>query len=323
MGSGNGKRPAEGESARIPRVSEAAAATDANRFARATFEGCAANIAPLIGVELTLAETSVETAEESPEGDLAVLPSGLEVDGAALGSLTLYFPLAAAATLARRMLGDAEPEKERALAADELDAVGKVLNLCSGAIDASLRAHVNPGALARPLPWWRTAEPGSNTFEPGSRVLARSELLVPGGSAIPIFLRFPRTLLAETSVAQVSQLEGIVLLLGLDADACEGLAPVLASARFEVRKQPLDAPDRGEAAAAATAVFLPGDAALALAACRQLRLANDTWRTPTIVCMKEPTKQRVIDAVAHGANHVLRIPADALTVLRVMKLARE
>ncbi len=272
-----------------------------------------------MSLELAVGETKLAAGEELPTGDLAVLPASIEVDGAALGTLTLHSPLPAVATLGRRMLGDAEPDKERELSTEELDSVGEVLNLWSGAIDAALREHVSSGARSRPLRWWRTAEPGENAFEPGPCVLASAALAVPGGGEVPLFLRIPDHLLETTGATKVQQATGIALLLGMDAGAAEALTRVLAGARFEVRSGALTAEDRAAAIAAAAAVFLSGDDPAALAACRELRLGNATWRKPAIVCMKEPTRSRVLEALRDGASGVLRLPADDMAVLRLLK----
>lgn len=297
-------------------------AVDIDAFVKATFSGCGANVSPLIGIELTLGAMSVETLADVPTGDLAVLPISLEIDGVSLGGMTLHTPLAGVAAIGRRMLGDEEPDKERELSADDLDAVGEVLNLWSGAIDAAVRAHVNPGVRSRPVAWWRSAEPGTNAFDPGPREIARAALIIPGGIEIPLHLRFSTTLITETSTATAVRAEGSVLLLGLDAASSESLSRVLSAARLQVRSEPLEAPHWLDAIAGADVVLLDGEPARVLAACRQLRLGNATWRKPAIVCMNEATRQRVTDALFNGATSVLCLPASDTTLLRVMKEAR-
>ena len=42
--------------------------SDRQSLAQTTFEGCAANVGPLIGLELEVGEASVETSAEIPEG---------------------------------------------------------------------------------------------------------------------------------------------------------------------------------------------------------------------------------------------------------------
>ena len=39
--------------------------------------------------------------------------------------------------------------------------------------------------------------------------------------------------------------------------------------------------------------------------------------------MDEPTAASVTRAMEHGANHVLALPADELTLLRILNLVRE
>jgi hypothetical protein len=70
------------------------------------------------------------------------------------------------------------------------------------------------------------------------------------------------------------------------------------------------------------AVFLAGDVEGALEACRRLRLADQTWRTPAVLCLRQPTRERVLRALAQGASHVLRIPADESALLRVLEDSR-
>lgn len=295
---------------------------DVATLAQAIFAGCGSNVSPLIGVELSLGESKVETQEDAPGGELGVLPIGLEIDGNSIGAMTLHAPLNGLASLGRRMLGDAEPDKERELSSDDLDAIGEVLNLWSGAVDGAVRERVNAAVRSRPLKWWRTPEPGENAFESGSHVLARSALVIPGGVEVPVFLRFSTSLLEEASTATAGKIEGSVLLLGLDAATSEVFARLLGAARFEVRTQAIDAADRFEAIRAADVVLLGGEAAAVFDACRQLRLANATWRKPAIVCMNGPTRKSVLDALDSGASNVLALPASDTTVLRVMKQAR-
>jgi CheY-like chemotaxis protein len=218
------------------------------------------------------------------------------------------------------MLGDAEPDKERALAAEELEAVGELLNLWGGALDAAVREHVNPAVRSRALAWWRRPEPGKHEFPAGET--ARSALLIPGGIAVPLMLRIAPELIARASAATSNRVQGSVLLLGLDAKTGEALSRVLAAARYEVSSAPLDSADRLRAIAAVDLVLLAGEAAAVSAACRQLRVDNATWRKPAVVCMAEPTRERVLDALHDGASGVLRLPADDSTLLRVLREAR-
>lgn len=296
-------------------------AVDAATLARAVFAGCGANVSPLIGIELTLGEVSAEAQEGAPDGELAVVPVALEIDGSPLGTLTLHAPLAGVAALGRRMLGDAEPDKERELSREDLDAVGELLGLWGGAVDGAVREHVNASVRSRALEWWRTTDPGEHAFGSGSHVLARSALVIPGGIEVPIFLRFQVGLPEKAAAATASGVDGSVLLLGLDAATAELLGKQLGAARFEVRSAALDAAERLEAMRAADVVLLGGESRAVLAVCRQLRLSNSTWRKPAIVCMGEPTRQAVLDALHDGASHVLALPAGDGAVLRAIREA--
>jgi CheY-like chemotaxis protein len=288
-------------------------------FARASFSGCAVALAPVVGAELTAGEAQLSPETAPPEGDLAVLHVALE-SGGAPGALSLYGPIAALAALGRRTRGDPDPDKERELSKDDLEALGQVLNLCAGALDAAARAHLSPDLRAKPGRWWRTANPDGNQFASGPHVVARCGLALPGGSEVPLFLRFSETLLAADGKA--GRRVGPALLCGLDDATRDALSSLLAKAGFEVRAEPIEQCQPSEAVGAARAVFVSGDGEGALELCRRLRLGNQSWRTPLLLCLREPTRERVLEALAHGASHVIRIPAEPAALLRVLEESR-
>ena len=86
---------------------------DATPVIQATLKGCAANVGPQIGVELEVGEIDTETSSTLPNGVLAVLPLSVEIGKDVVGSITLSAPIEEIVVLARRMLGNDEPDKER------------------------------------------------------------------------------------------------------------------------------------------------------------------------------------------------------------------
>jgi chemotaxis protein CheY-P-specific phosphatase CheC len=249
-----------------------------------------------------------------------VLPVTCRIDEDTLGSLTLSSPLNEIVTLGRRMLGDDQPDKERELSDDDLDAVGEVLNLMSGAVDQVLREQVNVSLHCQPLPWWRTPEPGDNQFEEGEFLLAKGSVSVPGAPVVQLFLRLPPALLEQAAEVQGQKRNGRVLLLGLEEEVRRLLTKVLEAALMDVETLEAGAAELGEASQTVDIILMAeGDEVLDL--CRQMRLANHSWTLPTVLCMREPTKDRVVDAIEAGASYVLGVPAEETTVLRVLNLA--
>ncbi len=298
-----------------------ASVTNAQAIAQAVFQGCAANVGLLIGTELELGEVSVDTVAEPPQGVLAVLPLACEVGEEVLATLTLCSPLAEIATLGRRMLGSEQPDKESDLGSEDLDAIGEVLNLMSGAADQAIREHVNASLHCRPLPWWRTPDPGDNQFEEGEFLLATGCLSGPEGRTVQLFFRFSPQLLVQGTQAKSSKRSERVLLLGLSEELQQSLRPILESARLQVEVVEPNAYDIEKLGKANTVILL-GDQNDDFELCRRLRLKNATWTVTTILCMAEPTHRRVVRAIECGASHVLGMPAEETTVLRVLNLVK-
>jgi CheY-like chemotaxis protein len=302
-----------------PEKVQEAPVSDANEIAQAVFKGCGANVGPLIGTELENGKVTVETASEPPEGELAVLPVACEVDDEPLATLTISSPLNQVATLARRMLGDEEPDKERELSNDDMDAVGEVLNLMSAAVDQAVREHVSSSIRSRPLQWWRTTEPGDNQFEEGEFLLAKGSVSVPGGTAVHLCLRLAPKLLEQGSEAKSQKQPGQVLLVGLEEALQQSLTSILESARLIVHAMGPDSEEFNEICEQVDTILLSGDDGFDM--CRQLSLSNHAWSKPTILCMREPTKPKVVEAIEAGAAHVLLVPPEETTLLRVLKAA--
>lgn len=299
---------------------------DSAAIAEAIFAGCGANVGPLIGVELEPGPVSVsEEPAPPPDGALGVLPLAVELDGKALARIELASPLDELASLARRMLGDGNPDEKRELSSDDLDAIGEVLNLMSAAVDQSIRAHINSFLRSRPLGWWRTdqSREGSD-FTTDSCLLAAGSCSIPGGSRTSLYLRLPLSLLHSDALPDSPHADGDVVLLGVPDDVADEITPVLSSARLRVLRQDLqaDSVESREQLRNARAIVLSGDATDSLERCRRLRLSNDTWRTPAIVSFRDPSKKLVIRALEHGASHVLRVPSSETELLRVLNLSR-
>ena len=295
--------------------------TDFHSLAHAIFQGCGANVGPLIDTELECSEVEIETTSEIPEGDLGVQPVTYQVDEEPIAGLTLSSPLNQIATLARRMLGAEEPDKEAELGKDELDVLGDVLNLMSGAIDQVIREQIQSSIRCRPLPWWRTPEPGQNAFEEGEFLLAKGAITVPGGVSVQLYLRVPPSLLEQTG-ATSQRVQGRVMLLDVDEELQASLGGALQSARIEVIPATPDSQEPQHEYKKPDVIILSGEDETAFQLCRQLRLDNDNWHIPSIVCMKEPTREKVMAAVQAGASSVLLVPTEPTTFLRVMKAAR-
>jgi CheY-like chemotaxis protein len=296
--------------------------TEVAAWVEATFQGCAANVGPLIGVDLQMGEISTETTAEPPGGELAVMPLNCEADEQPLATATLSSPLAQIVTLARRMIG-AELDKEGDLSEEDLEAIGEILNSMSGAVDECIREHLNPALQIRPLKWWRTDDPGGQSFEDGEHLLASVTIAVPDGTPVELALRLPALLRDQEGGAEAAAAAAEILLLGLKEQLLESLRPLLESARLTVHVAEPGSPEAEEALGTAAGILLSGDEPTSLELCRSLRKGNRTWHIPTVLCSSGPTKQSVIDAMEAGASHVLVIPTDEPTLLRVLNPSGE
>lgn len=286
------------------------------------FEGCAANVGPLIGVDFEVGTCEVVSDATPPEGELAVMPMLVAMDEREIGALELASPIDDLVPVGRRMLGDDNPDEKREHSADDLDAVGEILNLMSGAVDGTVREHINQGLRSRPLSWWQTADPGDNAFSDGEMLLGKAQLGLPGGSPIQVYIRLPASLFESGASVQSTKKAGRVLFLSVPDDVAEPLAAVFKGARMEIDQTPPDDPDIGEARAVADAIVVAGEADSVFPLCRELRLSNETWRTPVLVCTPEARRSFVTGAIQSGASHVLIVPTSDTEVLRVLSLAR-
>ena len=294
---------------------------DVSPAIQATLKSCAANVGPLIGVELEIGEITTETSDATPEGELAVLPLSLRIDDDQLAALTLSVPIHALATLGRRMAGDEEPDKERELSAADLGACGEVLTVMGSAIAESFREELG-GLELEAGAWWSTSDPGDAAFPDGSHVCGTTTVDVPGGTAVELTLRLPPSILEQTQGAQSAASRAEVLLAGLGIELVETLQPILEAAGLNVA---LADPDDEEAAASyeRTDVIVLSDARDdALALLTSLRKADSTWRTPLILCMSEPTRERVIRTMESGASHVVKLPTGKAELLRALETVR-
>jgi len=294
----------------------------AQPLAEAMLRGCAANVGPLIGLDLEVGEPTLETHAELPEGDLAVLPMSVEFDDQVLCGLTVSSPLQEIATLARRLLDDDDPDKEREINEDEVDAIGEVLNLMSGAIDQSIREHINPGYRSRPLSWWRSDQPGDNSLPDGEHVVASGRINIPSAGSVCIVFRISPKLFGLTQQTTARRTQGHVLLLGLEEAVRTSISGILAQAQVVVDSAEPGDDALGELLGSTEAIFLSGDQSGGFELVRNLRLAHDTWQIPSIICLAEPTKSSVMRALHHGATYVMAVPADEISLLRVLRAAR-
>ncbi|MEE9280712.1 MAG: hypothetical protein V3V67_11105 [Myxococcota bacterium] len=291
---------------------------DATPVIEATLQGCATNVGPQIGVELEVGEIASETSQAIPEGELAVLPLDAQLDEESCGTFTLSAPIIELATLGRRMIGDEEPDKERELSAEDLDACGEVLKLMGGAIGCVFSERFDGDLRLEVREWWRTSEPGDAAFAEGPHVLATTTISVPGGTAVPLTLRFPADI-AERDAGVSSSVQGHVLLAGLPEGLSGAIVPILEAARISLETADPDVEEDAGKYADAGVILLSSDRDGSLDLLRRLRKANATWRTPLIFCLHEPTHDTVIRAVECGACHVLKVPISEPDLLHVLR----
>jgi CheY-like chemotaxis protein len=293
---------------------------DPGRLAEASLRACGEELSPLVGVALEPGPCRVEKRAEPPEGDLAVQPMRVEIDGEALPPLALAVPILPVAALGRRMLGDPDPDKERELGAEDLAAIAEILGTLAGAVDRALGAWLGGGGRARPLDWWRTSEPAGNKFEDGEHLLARGSLTLPGGAELPLWLRLPQALLARAGGAGPSGKLRVVL-AGFEEAASKKLAPALEAGRAQVTSVALEAPV-GDELARADVVLAAEAGDRALAFCKRLRHDDRTWTVPVVLTLAEPTREQVLRALEAGAFHVVKGDEDPASVMRVLRRAK-
>ncbi len=285
----------------------------------AALKACAANVGPLIGIELELGKISSEATSSTPEGDLLVLPITASVGDETHGTLTLSAPTGELATLGRRLLGDDDPEKDSEASPDNLDACREVLNLMGRAVDEVFREQLNEDIRLKPRTCWLTSDAQGESFLEGEHIVALTTVSVPGGSAVGLTLRFPQNLLDEATDSKARIIRGNVLLAGLSEELESELTPILKAARIQVE---ITDPDSREANAKyeqADVIFFSCDRSKYLELLRSFRTSNSTWRIPSILCLKEPTRDSVIEAVECGASHILKIPTSQIDLLRILR----
>jgi len=234
----------------------------------------------------------------------------------------LSSPLTQIVTLARRMIGS-ELDKEGDLSEEDLEAIGEILNSMSGALDECIREHLNPAIRSRPLKWWRTDDPGGQAFEEGEHLLGHATITVPDGTPVDLILRLPAALWDQEGAGEAAATAAEILLLGLKEQLIESLRPLLESAHLTVHVAQPGSPEAAEVLGAVSGIVLSGEEPSSLDLCRSLRSDNRTWHIPTVLCSSGPTKKSVIDAMEAGASHVLIVPTDEPTLLRVLKLSQE
>jgi len=296
--------------------------SDLESLATATFQGCAANVGPLVGHELQSGAITIETSSERPTGELAVLPLALSVDDNEMARGALYSPLEESVVVGRRMLDDPEPDKQREISEEEYDAVGEVLNLMSGAVDQAVRQHLNDSLRTRPLRWWRTTDSGDNRFDDGEFTIAKGSVTIPNGATVNVFLRLPQHALRDGAQAESQRCRGRVMLLALEEETANLIQPVLETINIDVERHEPDEEHIDEQIRRAHAVFTSGEREGTLELCRKLRMSDVTWELPVVVCFKTPTRERVVRALECGASYVLGVPADDTTLLRVLNQVR-
>jgi CheY-like chemotaxis protein len=269
-------------------------------------------------VELEVGEISAESSASIPEGELAVLPLSARMDEDDYGIATLSVPIAELATLGRRMAGEDQPDKERELSAEDLEACGKLLNLMGGAIDESFREGFGGDLRMEPLAWWRTSDPGEETFAEGEHMLGTTTVDVPDGTPVRLTLRFPEQLFKQASGAGVA-VAGPVLLVGLADELSAELEPILKAAKISVEIVDPETEGSAQKYDDASVIMLSDDRDDGLELLRSLRCSNSTWKTPLIYCLSQPTHDSVVGVMEHGASHLLKVPISEPDLLRILR----
>lgn len=295
---------------------------EARPLAESTLKGCAANVGPLIGVDLEVGPIDIAPDAELPDTELAVLPVSVELDDQPLCEVAVWSPLTEIATLARRLLDDGEPDKVRPINDDEVDAIGEVLNLMSGAVDQALRECVNSSLRTRPAQWWRTDDASGRALPAGEYLRAHAQIAIPGAGSVGLYFRISPKLFGKGRETRTKHRLGRVLLLGLEDELRSSLAKILAEAQVVVDSAEPDDETVSELLSTTEAIFLSGDRENAYTLVRRLRLANESWDIPSIFCLKQPSKGSVVRALDCGASYVMAVPADEISVLRVLRAAR-
>ncbi len=291
---------------------------EATPVIQATLKGCAANVGPQIGVELEVGEIDTETSSTLPEGVLAVLPLSVEIGEDSLGFITLSAPIEEIVVLARRMLGDDEPDKERDLSSEDLEACGEVLNLMAGAADQSFREEFGEELRLEPRDWWCTNDPGEDAFAEGEHLSGVTTISVPGGPGVHLTLRFPIGIVDRAAAAQTAIVHGCVLLAGLGDGLRNEIVPILEAAKINVETVDRDAEDAAVQYARADVIVLSSDREGGLDLLRSLRKSDATWKTPSVFCLSDPTHESVVRAVECGASHLLKVPISEPDLLRIL-----
>jgi len=291
-------------------------------LAESALRGCAANVGPLIGLDLELREVSQAADGQLPQGELAVLPLAAEADAVRVFDLFLASPLEEIATLARRLRDDAEPDKVRDVTPEEQEAVNDVLKLLSGALDQAVRQALGDTLRIRALTWWRTGDPGENALPQGDALLFTGVLQIPSSGTVSVWLNLPIELLRRGGAAPAKLGSGRVVLLGLESELAQTLQRVFSGAQVQVESREPDAEDVQDLLVSAQAIVLSGNREGALELCRRIRCDDATWPVPAIVCLQDPTQDAVMGALESGASHVLALPAADDAILRVLSLAQ-
>ena len=265
--------------------------SDPTELLKSVFDACASNIGPMVGIELSASEF------ESP--------------------VTLCSPLHELATLGRRMAGEDDPDqKVEELSAEHLDAIGEVLNLMSGGVDQALREHLD--ANGHPGTWWRTDDPGEESFEAGEFLLGQATLAGSEGTPVHLYLRVSMQLFegAARATPKDDRIRRLGL-IGLPEDVKGAIESALADAGVESFLIEREDPHFTQSCARATMLIVGEQGGLEV--CKELRTSNETWPIPTVSCLSEPTSEGVLAALDHGASHVLRVPfEDAIALLKVI-----
>jgi hypothetical protein len=265
---------------------------------------------------------SISTSSETPEGDLAVLPIAVVLGKDSDVILVVSSPLPEVVGIARRMRGEADPDrKEEEISAEDLEAIGEILNSVSGVVDQALRENVRSELTGQAEAWWRTDDPGDRSFPDGELVVGEASLADPDGTAFTLQVRVPPALLelAATGVRK-KRGPGRVLLASLDDETQKLIEKVVADAKGEVIAADPEDPGFLRSCGSADCVVLARESAFDR--CRELRIADASWEVPTVLCLEEPTEESVFRALDCGFSRVLRTPCSEAELKNTLRSVR-
>ena len=113
-----------------------------------------------------------------------------------------------------------------------------------------------------------------------------------------------------------------MLLVGVATELAQTLQPILDAAELNVALADPNAEEATMSYETTDLLLLSDDRDDALALLGSLRKADSTWRKPSILCMREPTRDSVVRAMETGASYVLKLPTSTAELQRALATLR-